>query len=377
MKIDRLPFYWRLKEKRSPNIVPDYQPFQFDFIESLQLIIQKRDAEVLGRLEEIYKAEYNIGYLQDANEIAKPYGKDFMDFIEKVLATWGQEVRHILEVGCGGCTILAGLKDKGYKVIGVDPSPIALRDGARKGIEVIGDFFPSDKFREKVDLIFHSDVQEHVSDPVQFLKNQREQLNEGGLIIISLPDCNEGVEKGEISMAMHQHLNYFDTESLRNTVEAAGLSVMTIEVAKYGGSLYCCAQRSGNNKYVLKSGRSKFEAFNKKVERNLTSISNELKKIFSEPNRTVGFYVPLRALPYVSFVGKYEGFRFFDDTHHWYNKAFDGTEVYIENFEDLRKKPVTNLFIMSLTFGDVIKSKVEKQITRGMNIRLLRDMLVS
>src|SRR5258706_4514743 len=241
MKIDQLPFYWRLKEKGSPNLVPDFQPFEFDFDESIQLVIQKQDQTVLKHLEEIYRAEYNIGYLQDANEIAKPYGKDFMDFIERSLNTWGKGVKQILEVGCGGCTILSELKRNGYGVIGVDPSPIAARDGAKKGITVINEFFPTDKFPQNVDLIFHSDVQEHVSDPVQFLKNQRAQLNEGGLMIVSLPDCNEGVERGELSMAMHQHLNYFDSESLRNTVEAAGLKLLTIEVAQYGGSIYCWA----------------------------------------------------------------------------------------------------------------------------------------
>lgn len=239
MRIDKLPFYWRLKEKGSKNIVPDHQPFEFDFIESVQLLIQKRDKKILDHLEEIYKAEYNIGYLQDINEIAKPYGKDFMDFIETVLSSWGSKTKNILEVGCGGCTILSQLKDKGYEVIGIDPSPIAVRDGEKKSIRVIGEFFPTDKYTDKVDLIFHSDVIEHVSDPIKFLNDQKNQLSPDGLIIISLPDANEGIEKGELSMAMHQHLNYFDNESLRNTVEAAGLKVLTIETAKYGGSLYC------------------------------------------------------------------------------------------------------------------------------------------
>ncbi len=42
MKIKKLPLYWRLKEKNSPNIVPDFMPFEYDFGESLQIIIQKK-----------------------------------------------------------------------------------------------------------------------------------------------------------------------------------------------------------------------------------------------------------------------------------------------------------------------------------------------
>ena len=53
MKIEKLPFYWRLKKKGSPNIVPDYRPFEFDFIEDLQLVIQKRDEKTLDYFSQI------------------------------------------------------------------------------------------------------------------------------------------------------------------------------------------------------------------------------------------------------------------------------------------------------------------------------------
>jgi len=80
------------------------------------------------------------------------------------------------------------------------------------------------------------------------------------------------MEKGELSMAMHQHLNYFDTESLRNTVEAAGLKVLRIEVAKYGGSLYCCAQNIPENRPVPLKGKKKYEEFAGKVDRNYKTL---------------------------------------------------------------------------------------------------------
>jgi 2-polyprenyl-3-methyl-5-hydroxy-6-metoxy-1,4-benzoquinol methylase len=376
IKIDKLPLYWRLKEKGSPNIVRDFMPFEYDFDESLQLLIQKRNPKTLEYLETIYKAESNIGYLQDLNEIAKPYGKDFMDFINRSLEQWGKNTRNILEVGCGGCTILSQLKDQGYDVLGVDPSPVAKRDGDRKGIRVIQEFFPTKQYTEEVDLIFHCDVIEHVSDPVKFLNDQKNQLSKNGLLIVSLPDCNEGIERGEISMTMHQHLNYFDNEGLKNTVEAAGLKVLTIETAKYGGSLYVCAMNTNDSGFSKKKGRAKFENFENKAEKNIKKVIGELTSVLNDPSKSVGFYVPLRALPFISLCNKYDGFRFFDDTHHWYNRAFDGVEVYIENFNDLKNKPVTDLYIMSLTFGKVIKNKITDQIKGINNITLLSDMLV-
>lgn len=380
MKIEQLPLYWRLAERGSPNIVPDRRPFGFDFIEPLQLVIQQRDADTLEMLEAIYRAEYNIGYLQDGNEIAKPYGRDFMAFIERALATWGTGGRRVLEVGCGGCTILEQLRDRGFDAIGVDPSPIAARDGVNKGIRVIQDFFPTPQFFDPVDLIFHSDVQEHVADPVSFLADQCGQLVEGGLVIVSLPDCNESVARGDLSMAMHQHLNYFDTESLRLTVQAAGLEVLVIEPARYGGSLYCCARKPAAGGAGLlppaPAGRAKFEDFVGRVERNSRAIGSQIEAVLADPERRLGFYVPLRALPYLAATGRYGGVRFFDDTGPWYGRMFDGMDVVIENFADLQREPVTDLFVMSLTFGDVIASRLRREGVGVPRIALLRDMLL-
>lgn len=372
--IKKLPFYWRLKEKGSPNIVHDFRPFNFDFDESNQLIIQQRNAEILKDLESIYKAEYNIGYLQDANEIAKPYGADFLLFIEKVLNTEGSHIRDVLEVGCGGCTILSQLKDQGFNVIGIDPSPIASRDGAKKGIVVINDFFPTSSYTDKVDLIFHSDVLEHVQDPVNFLKDQKSFLNENGIIIISIPDCTESIQLGDLSMVIHQHLNYFDSESLKNVVENAGLKVLTIETAKYGGSLYCAAQNKDVNCFVPFKGREKFEVFSSRVKTNTQFIVDFIKSL-KVRHKSIGFYVPLRTLPFLAYLGELDGVRFFDDTAHWHNRSFDGTEIYIENFSDLKSNPVDELFIMSLSFADVIERKVQSKISEVQNIYKLRELL--
>ena len=372
MKIKKLPFYWRLKDRDEANIVPDFFNFEFGFDASLQLIIEKRSSSILDSLETIYSAESNIGYLQDGNEIAKPYGTDFFNYICSTLKSFGNKSSFILEIGCGGCTVLEELKKVGYKVIGIDPSPLAIRAGKSKGINIINEFFPSTIFNENVGAIFHSDVLEHVADPVVFLKHQKKQLTKNGIVIISVPDATEGIEYGDISMAMHQHLNYFDKESLANTVEAAGLRVVDIQVAGYGGSLYCTAINSEEVNYTLKKHELKFQSFVSKQKEVMNAIIGKIESDLIS-NKTIGFYVPLRALPYVSQLRDYSGIRFFDDTKPWYNKSFDGIEIYIENMEDLERNPVESLYIMSLTFGTVIKNKIESKNIKVENVFLLEN----
>jgi 2-polyprenyl-3-methyl-5-hydroxy-6-metoxy-1,4-benzoquinol methylase len=363
MKIDKLPFYWRLKRKNARCPVPEWVPFAYDFDEGLQLLIQKRDKTTLEYLKTIYTEDANIGYLQDANEIAKPYGTDFFRFIETSLVCWGAHVRRVLEIGCGGCTILSELKNSGYEVVGIDPGPLAWREGERRGIQIINGFFPTSQFEERVDFIFHNDVLEHVDDPVGFLEAQRMQLNADGLVISAVPDCSEGVLTGELSMTMHQHLNYYDLESLKNVFEAAGMEVLSIERALYGGSLYCCARNPKKQAiYQPKNGREKFLKFTSDADRNIRNFSALVDSWREDGGAlgSLGFYAPLRALPYLALLGIWKGFRFFDDTNSWYGLCFDGVDVPIENFSDLRANPVDSLFIMSITFGEKIFHKIRE-----------------
>src|SRR3972149_5135368 len=189
IEIADLPFYWRLspENQKTRNIVEDRLPFRFGVDERTGLLIQKRSHSVLKALEAVYRQEYNIGYLQDANEIARPYGQDFIRYLKSALSK-NTSVQSILEVGCGGCVVLANLKENGYEVLGIDSSPFAAAEGGKKGVKVVTDFFPTDKISKQFDLIFHVDVLEHISNPVDFLRSHRAHLCTNGMIIVNVPD---------------------------------------------------------------------------------------------------------------------------------------------------------------------------------------------
>ncbi|MBS0424251.1 MAG: class I SAM-dependent methyltransferase [Proteobacteria bacterium] len=359
--IEKLPFYWRLSPSGEPrnNIVDNYYPFVFSLQPEYGLVIQERNVAVLDALEKIYQQEYNIGYLQDANEIARPYGADFVRFLDKVL-TENPGIHKILEIGCGGCVILEGLKKRGYDVVGVDSSPFAAKEGAKKGVKVVTAFFPTSLVTEKFDLAFNVDVLEHIHKPLEFLQQIRENLNPDGIVIVNVPDATESIEIGDISMAMHQHLNYFTEDSLSALLSRAGFDVLNVIKAGYGGSLYAAARRSKTAVSDLSNAQEnpvdgRFSVLTKQV---LSSFDHLVTSILLDKSASLGFYVPLRTLPYIAMTGRFSGFRFFDDTNHWHYREFDGVPITIENFADLQKKPVTHMLIMSLTFGDVIQKKI-------------------
>jgi 2-polyprenyl-3-methyl-5-hydroxy-6-metoxy-1,4-benzoquinol methylase len=377
--IKKLPFYWRIKNHKNSdteNIVDNFFSFSFDFDYDNLLLIQRRDKNTLSALNQVYKMESNIGYLQDHNVIAKPYGVDFINFIKFFLNT-NKNIKNILEIGCGGCVVLKELDNLGYEVLGIDSSPFAYHEGKMKGIEVITDFFPSSKINKSFDLIFHVDVLEHIDNYVDFLSCQYESLNEGGYIIVNVPDATESLEIGDISLAMHQHLNYFTEQSITAVLQKAGFQAVSVVKSGYGGSLYAIGKKiKYSSKKIELNNTDIYDDFLRKAELNAKYFERYSLNILEDKDKSLAYYVPLRALPYISLMSTFKGFRFFDDTDHWHRNFFDGVDVPIENFNDLKIKPVSDIIIMSLTFGDRIKKKINCTFGNQINVLTLNELII-
>ena len=369
---NKLPFYWRLTTSFENEFeTPDVLDFEFTILGDLLSTV--RTPELLESLTKVYSLDYNIGYIQEDYDIAQPFVEDFRKFLFKYSNQLNPKA-NVLEIGCGGAVLLKELKDSGFNCVGVDPSPTAFRASEKYGFELVPSFFDSSAFSVKFDLIFHSDVLEHSFNPKEFIAEQRKILNKDGIIIISVPDATENIKYGDISMAMHQHLQYFSADSLTALMMNNGFEILEIRTAGYGGSLYCAARKTDHTKENTKLSHLDLKA----TLPNFQDSVNRFSQLLSHLEGDIGFYVPLRTMPYLCAAGKDLmncNFRFFDDTAHWHGCHFDGTAIPIENFQDIVKNPPDIIFIMSLTFEKPIKQKLLEHFGSQIRLITLRDVL--
>lgn len=369
LNLGDIQFYWRMitnKEKESVE-VPSFLPFEFGFNEELQLIKQNTSQQILDTLDEVYQYDYNVGYLQDGHDLAEGYANDFLKFFKQHVKN--KNITSIFEIGCGGGYLLKRIKQMGnFKVTCLDPSPVALKN--KEHFDIVSSFYPCQNYKKKVDLMIHYDVLEHIENPVEFLKAHKNNLTEDGYILFAVPDCTNYISIGDVSMVLHEHINYFDKESLTLTVQKAGFGNIIVEKSNHGGVLYCFAQNT-NKKQLdnLNKGSDKFTTFIQKYK----NIQDSIDGLINENKcKTVGFYVPLRALPYISKY-KNQNFRFFDDDSGIHGKFFDGFNIPIENFEDLKNNPVDIMFIMSDSFGEKIKDKINN-LNLNINVQIINNI---
>ena len=361
LTVKNLPLYWRFSEKNlaHPAIPPRYD-FQFSYNNELSLFTEKQTPELLNILDNIYQENANIGYMIDGHNLAAGYGGEYLSFLKKVIGPMSG--RKIVDVGCGGCLVLENLKKEGAKVLGVDPSPIAKEAAARKNIELMNSYFKKGMLTGfNADAIIQMDVMEHVIDPVTLLQAETMALGPDGVIVINVPNCESSLERGDISMAIHQHVNMFSRHSLATVVEAAGLYVAEMECSKFGSALFCVATANkSKRKYRpidFSTSATSWEDFFKKSQERIKKFKSFYDRNLIED---VGYFIFQRALPYLSAIGQEPTGRMFDNNTLWHGQFLDGVPSPVENQQDLMNRPTKSLLIFSLSFGDQIKSEIQK-----------------
>lgn len=377
LNLGEIQFYWRVTERPNEpkNVVPDFLPFEFVFDEGTQLIRQKKNQIILDALEKIYLEEFNVGYLQEGHALAEGYGNDVLRFVNETIQKHLPNAKRLLEVGCGGGYMLNKFRGMGLEVMGVDPSPVAVNKGKEFGYQVIKDFYPSKQTFDKVDIIFHYDVLEHIEDPVAFLSSHKGDLTDNGMIVFAVPDDTECLDIGDVSMVIHEHINYFDKDSLKNNVEKAGFEVLDIQRSNYGGVLYCAARKSNSVNYTEKKGSDKFDKFIKCNQGFKAGILNYIDSVLKDGDQTLGIYIALRVAPYLTKYKNSDKLRFFDDDPGLHGKYYDGFKIPIENMDDLVNKPLSHLFIATHSFGEKIETKLKQRTQHPMQIKQLKDFI--
>jgi len=139
----------------------------------------------------------------------------------------------VLDVGCGAGDLLLALRDDGWSVHGVEPSPPGAEQAREKhGLDVVtGRFEQAALPDSSFDVIVFSGVLEHVHDPLGSLRRTHELLAPGGLVaILFLPmlDSPEARLFGPrwLALDLPRHLTHFEDTTFRLMAAKARLEIV-------------------------------------------------------------------------------------------------------------------------------------------------------
>jgi len=170
------------------------------------------------------------------------------EFVEVLAQAPGDR---LLDVGCGyGFALDFARWKHGWAVVGVEPSTFAARRGAADlGIDIrnepltadtdLGDAFP---------LVLCSEVLEHVTDPLELLRQIARRMTPDGTLLLTTPDAavvHRDSNDGEIVDVLSAGLHVFlaSRQGLEGLLARAGFR--TVRIARTGLSHRVLARRDG------------------------------------------------------------------------------------------------------------------------------------
>jgi SAM-dependent methyltransferase len=146
-------------------------------------------------------------------------------------------VRRCLEIGCSfGYALDFSRYAFGWDVLGVDPSPLAVKGAAALGIPVRHAYFDADLDLgpDPFDLVLCSEILEHVGEPHALLASIRERLSAAGLLVLSTPNVEvvgPETEMGTLARAISAglHLILYSRNALALILAKAGFTHVLID----------------------------------------------------------------------------------------------------------------------------------------------------
>jgi 2-polyprenyl-3-methyl-5-hydroxy-6-metoxy-1,4-benzoquinol methylase len=140
------------------------------------------------------------------------------------------------------CSIAYGLslwKERGWEVLGLDPSDQCIEVSKKKlNVTVFKGFFSPELLSQEkpFDLIILSHVLEHLTLPRHVLQELRNILSDDGLIYIEVPNTIK--PNNTHSYFGFEHVNYFTPTSLANLSHAAGFEVDWLDTFDNGRHIH-------------------------------------------------------------------------------------------------------------------------------------------
>jgi len=195
---------------------------------------------------ETLQAFYAERYFQtEQGSYRHSYPPEELRYIDAKLQQWWEQVRairggaagYMLDIGCGEGFALAFFREMGWCCEGLDYSVdgIARQNPGCRDAVTAGDVVEllEERIRQgrRYDLLWLTNVLEHVVDPAGLLTALGKVLQNDGVLVVAVPNDFSKyqlalLEAGHIDrsfwVSLPAHLGYFDRESLQRIARASG-----------------------------------------------------------------------------------------------------------------------------------------------------------
>jgi SAM-dependent methyltransferase len=130
----------------------------------------------------------------------------------------------VLELAANDGSLVKQLMRNHFDVIGIDPAHNIVNLAQERSLPIQCGYWPdvAEEIEGKFDIIICMNVVAHVDNPRNFVAACAPRLNPGGVLIVQ-PSQARMFKNGEFDTIYHEHISFFNINSMRVLSESVGL----------------------------------------------------------------------------------------------------------------------------------------------------------
>lgn len=292
-----------------------------------------------------------------------------------------------IEAGSNDGAFSKYMKDKGAKILCIEPAPNLVKQANEQGIPTLQDYFSFElakNIRDEhgpADFFIANHMFANVNDSADFLRGVQHLLKDTGVFSMQTFYHVDVIEKNLIENFTHEHLSYFYIKPFSEFCRRHGMELFDVKRnSAKGGSIRCFVQKQGGPRRVEPSvselillednmmmGRpdrhDSVAGFIKQTKRNLFKL---LVPEIQKGRKVAGFGTSIGATTFLYNFGLGELISFFvDDDPYRHNLVSPGYHIPVLPSQAIYEHRPDYVIVLAPLYADIIIKKNQKYLEQG------------
>lgn len=324
---------------------------------------------------------------------AKSFRDHFTDAANQYITDFNLTVDNlIIDIGSNDGIALKPFKEKGFKVLGIEPAKNIAELANSNDIETRNEYFTqqvADRIKQKASIITASNVFAHADGLEAIAHAAMSVLKDDGHFIIEVQYLLDTIKDLTFDNIYHEHVNYWCVTSINNFFNRLGYKVVKVEhVDTHGGSIRVYVKHNNNEpdssvQYFLEKENqfgltniSLYKLFAQNVLNAKLTFLENIKKIKGQNQTIVGYGSPAKATTTLNYFGitNKDIDYILEDNILKHDKFLPGIMIPIYSREMASKQLPDNILIMAWNFAKEIIANNQDLVDKNVNFINIKDL---
>ena len=208
------------------------------------------------QLLDVVSPEVQYNNFRYTTSISLGLPEHFRKFADEVINAVGASPGAlVLEVGSNDGTLLRAFKERGMKVLGIDPAQRIAAQATENGTKTLATFYTerlADEIRKEygpAEIVIANNTFANLDNLVDFAAAVRTSLSPSGVFVFETQYGADVVEKTLIDTVYHEHLSYFMAKPLDLYFSRHNMQLIDLQrIWTKGGSIRGTVQLAGGSR---------------------------------------------------------------------------------------------------------------------------------